>query len=537
MLTIKTEIASASIFRSGAEVIRKGHAELKEGPETLCILGLPQTADLDTVRLFSSEGVSCSDLRFEYPKPEEDSPSAKITEEIETLQKDIETRELQISLWQSNGDFTNRLSQTAGEIEEYIEKLPGRIQEIRGLITAAKKKISSLEKEREQLALEEQLPVAIAEVSAPSDGMYNFELRYHESSAQWESIYEIHSDSKNPLEIRSRAKIIQNTYEDWKKISVRLFTGNPSGSNTLPEIPAVFLDIQQPVQARSANAFLGAGSGVGSMKMAMSMATEEAADMAVDDMVPMVRMDMAQAQVNSDEAMTEFILPGVRDIFKGYTGTMADLAIDTVKADYKTAAVPKMDPNAYLIAEVASSDLPDMKSNYASIYLNGIFSGGITVDPNHTKDTIVISLGKDERVHVSRKEISHKTSNALLKGTKTTEFIYETSVANVSGQDVKVLLKDQIPVSQNKEITVDAVDLSGASLDEETGLLSKEFTLKADASETVRLAYKVTLPKDKTMKQTPQRISSSSSYPKWCPECGAPTNGSAFCNTCGYKLK
>ena len=56
MLTIKTEIASASIFRSGAEVIRKGCAELMKGPETLCILGLPKTAVLDTVRLFSSEG-------------------------------------------------------------------------------------------------------------------------------------------------------------------------------------------------------------------------------------------------------------------------------------------------------------------------------------------------------------------------------------------------------------------------------------------------------------------------------------------------
>ena len=59
-----TNIESVNIFRNGAEVTRKGNAELKEGSQTLYVHGLTSSSRTDTARLFAPEGLSCSNLRF-----------------------------------------------------------------------------------------------------------------------------------------------------------------------------------------------------------------------------------------------------------------------------------------------------------------------------------------------------------------------------------------------------------------------------------------------------------------------------------------
>ena len=123
---------------------------------------------------------------------------------------------------------------------------------------------------------------------------------------------------------------------------------------------------------------------------AMDMAEEEA---------PMLRMNMAQAEVKSDETMTEYALSGNRDILKRSEGTMADLQKYEVPAEYQIAAAAKSDPSAYLTANVKSADLPLMNAFNASIYLKDMFTGNVGIDPDLTRENIEITLGKEERVH------------------------------------------------------------------------------------------------------------------------------------------
>ena len=120
MQSIITEAVRADIFRNGAEIIRRGRAELEEGTQTVCVFGLTETAIQDTARLLCSGSVSCSEMRITSMAGESSGSEeqTETEERIAALQKEIEVRELQEELWKTNGDFSARTSSPASDIEE-----------------------------------------------------------------------------------------------------------------------------------------------------------------------------------------------------------------------------------------------------------------------------------------------------------------------------------------------------------------------------------------------------------------------------------
>ena len=531
---LRTTIDSVSVYRSGAEVVRRGTAELSEGTHKLYVTGMSGSARYDTVRLFGAEGLRCSNQRFEaFGEHQDEKESEKIRRKMEDIDRQMEVRQMQIDMWRSNGDFTARTAQSASEVEEYIEKLPERIEKLNGMISELRKQKEELAKEAEKAEEAERNTAVVVDVEVGKAGSYPFELRYYENSAEWTPVYELYSDGENPLEIRMRARISEHTGEDWENVQVSLFTGNPSSGSVLPELGTVYLDYRQEVRSRGTAAY-GKSAPMMNMMMASAMA-DDAAEMP-EESVDMeeaftdarsVRMQTAEADVSDDDTMTEYVLPGRRDILDNYDGTMADLQSYQVPAEYEVAAAPILDPKAYLTARVKTSDIPFTSAFSAGVYLREKYLCSVYVDPDLTKDDIVITLGEDERIKVSRKEVSRKAANTFLKGLRTVDYGFETRITNISGKDMAVFLKDQVPVSREKDITVDVKELSGLKLEEKTGIVSGSVNVPAGQTVTSALAYKVSWPKDK-------RISESRSYSgrRFCPVCGAEVFG-RFCPECG----
>ena len=530
MADLYTNIVKASVFRRGAELVRRGSAQLEEGAQTVYVYGLSPSTSTDTARLFSQEGVLCSDLRFkpQYDDETEDPKAKALREKIEELEKQIEVKELQADLWKSNGDFSARTSQPVSEVQDYIEKLSGRLEALNKEILKGRRELEELNKQLEKLSEQSAAPVMEAEVVAPAAGRYDFELKYFENSASWNPVYEIHSDGETDPEMRMRAKIHQNTLEDWKGVELSLFTGNPTAAGTLPELLSLFLDIRQNKPVRMAKSAARGG-------MVMEdTCCEEAAPMefgagAAMANTMMVRMAMPEAEVSEEETSTEYALPGKRDVLKTGDNT-ADLRSYKIPAQYRIVTVPAMDQSAYLVAVVKPSDLPVTTEINPSVYYKNIYTGKVWLDPDLTRDEIEITLGKEERIHVTREQTARKTTTALLKGQRIVEYGYETRIGNTSSADAEVVIKDQVPVSQNKDISVDVLEISGAEITAENGLLTKTVKVPAGGTEVFRIGYKVVAPKDKQVSEERRRAVSL----KFCPECGSQMEGGK-CPSCGYK--
>jgi hypothetical protein len=74
---------------------------------------------------------------------------------------------------------------------------------------------------------------------------------------------------------------------------------------------------------------------------------------------------------------------------------------------------------------------------------------------------------------------------------------YTIEVKNLKATPIEIVVLDQIPITQNGEITIEALNLSGGKLEERTGIVEWRFDLKTKDSKVLDFGYKVKHPKDK----------------------------------------
>jgi len=189
-----------------------------------------------------------------------------------------------------------------------------------------------------------------------------------------------------------------------------------------------------------------------------------------------------------------FLEPPFESDGKLHNVTIKDQEITCTLKNY---AVPRMDKDAYLLAEVADWQNLDLLPGDANIIMDDTYIGKSVIDPNTTADTLNLSLGKDKRIAIKRsliKELSSLKTNG--KESKQV-FTYEILVKNNKLTDVNLLLKDQFPLSNIKEVIVTLEDGSDAMINTETGVLTWKIDLKPGESKKVRFSYSVKYPKDK----------------------------------------
>ena len=492
---INTVIREISLYRRGFTVTSEGVMHLEKGTNSVRIAGLLNGTNEDTVKLFVTGKLSGSNVQVKRLTDEEKKELLRETErKIAEVDSRITSKTRQSELWLVNADFSNRNNATVEDITGYIEKLPEALERLDEEIRKLNDEKEVLNKELKKIKQKSEELYVSADVLAEEAGEYPFRISFHSDNAYWNPIYELHTDDeKEEITVRLKAAIRQNTNIDFSQIALTLYTGNPSISGTIPTLYPQYVDIYQPhvyASGRAANSFM-------SMKaMAAPMADEECAETEAAADYDEVYQDMAD--VSKGDTMVQYELKGAWDIKKNET-VMVDISSKVISCRYHDVTVPKLDDSAYLAAEVKTADIEDLINSEASVYQKGAYVGKVYLEVDATKETYNLSLGKDENVKVTRKQVKKHTSNVLLKGQKKTEYQYEIKVVSHKPRKSLFTVYDQIPVSQNKSVSVDIRETSKGELKEETGQIKWEFELEPSSERTLNLAYDVAWPKDKNI--------------------------------------
>jgi hypothetical protein len=179
---------------------------------------------------------------------------------------------------------------------------------------------------------------------------------------------------------------------------------------------------------------------------------------------------------------------------------VAEIGKYDIPASYTYQSTPKIDKDAFLVAQITDWEKLNLLDGEAGIYFDNTFIGNSVVSVAQAGDTLTFSLGRDKRIALQRTKEQEYTSRQWIGNNQTQSMAWKISVRNTRQEPVTLLLHDQLPVSRNKSITVTPTELTpGYTLDESNGLLTWKLELKPGEQRDISMRYQVKYPKDQRL--------------------------------------
>jgi hypothetical protein len=174
-----------------------------------------------------------------------------------------------------------------------------------------------------------------------------------------------------------------------------------------------------------------------------------------------------------------------------YDVTMVEYDIE---ASYKYTAVPKLSPDAFLIARIPDFTRYDLLNGPANIFFKGIYQGESYIDPETSGDTLTLSIGRDKDIVVMRENQKDFSGKSISGISKKEQKAWLITVKNNKSTPVDITIEDQYPVSKMDEIKVDLIEDSDAEKDKSSGKLTWNLSLSPKERKTIDLKYSVRYP-------------------------------------------
>lgn len=393
----------------------------------------------------------------------------------------------------------------------------------------------------------------IIQLSSALAGSYEFKINYISQNAFWTPYYDIRAENiKSPLKFIYKAKISQSTGIDWKKVKLFLSTATPKNYGTAPTLQTWFLGYINPVnsinrslaKANTIPAYKEYDAETSSTKLesvvirGQGSISSNSQPLYIVNGVPMEKSEFDKISPNSIKS-TEILKDGAATALYGSRGSagviiitlkdgledyitvssseldityeisipydvpttgkpqIATLREAVVPASYKYYAVPKLQSDAFLLAEVTDWQSLNLLPGEANIIFEGTYIGKSFIDPFSLTDTLNLTLGVDKRVVIKKEKLTDFSSVKFLGSNKIQTITYELTVKNNKSEPINIILKDQYPVSTNKEIDVNLLQGKDGSVNEETGVITWAIQVAPGKSEKRRISYSVKYPKDK----------------------------------------
>jgi conserved hypothetical protein len=506
---IKATLRHVTVYPDRAQMTHDAIVEIPAGKTILKLGALSPYIDQQSIQVKGNGDFMIVSVNYQnnYLENLEDLPEIKdIRSQIEALQLKVEDEQAAISILKEKEAFlvanraildkktTLTIEQLKSVMDLYttnMEQVTMSILKKNRLIKDYQKQIDSLQKQIADKTGKQQLPSGEISVTVTADkpvtGKLNF--AYVVSNAGWYPSYDVRVDDiTKPVNIFFKANVFQNTGVEWKDVKLSFSNATPWIAGDVPVLYPWFIDYYIPMPVYKSRA---AGAAKSEAPAMMEMATNDMAKEAEAAPVA-VEKQVGETTITFDVAIPCSIASD------GKIQTI-EIQRSTVPAEYKYVTVPKMSPFAYLTASITDWAKLSLQSGEATLYFENTFVGKSTLDVTQLKDTLTLSLGNDNSILVKREKRQDFTSRKTLGSNKTEIYSFLITVRNNKPGPVKITLNDQIPVSSNSGITVEATELTGGKLNSQSGFVKWDLEIKPEETKQIILTYSVKYPKDKTI--------------------------------------
>lgn len=176
-----------------------------------------------------------------------------------------------------------------------------------------------------------------------------------------------------------------------------------------------------------------------------------------------------------------------------------DMVVYQVPAFFQYYSIPKIEKEAYLIANITDWEKYNLLEGEANIFFEETFVGKSLLDVRSSSDTLQLSLGKDKNVIVHREKEKDFETRQFIGSKKEESKSWKTTIKNNKNQVINIVVLDQVPVSKLDEIEVNILNTSGGKLNKESGEVKWMFSLKPMEKKEFDLKYSVKYPKSRSL--------------------------------------
>lgn len=519
------KIKAATVYYNAAELSQSTTVNLPSGTSEIVIKNVADYLNESTVQIGAPASVTVLSVQFtqnyisEYEIDETNPAIKKVRDSIDLVKKEIGKITNQKNAHLKTIELLDKNQSVAGqnsglnvaELMKLVDYYKAKRTEISDMIvsltekeTALNKKLSNLNAKLDVNTKNEEKTSKgklILQVMNTTAGTVNLDFNYITNNAGWLPFYELRADSvKDPINMMYKAQVWQSTGIDWKKVKLTLSSGNPNQNNQAPLLNAWFLSYYNPYAYREgdANLFMNTMSSVG-------YKSEEAYDkdgrldtLANGRLLERGSID-PYTSVNENQLNVSFDIDIPYDVASN--GKMHSVAMKEIKlpATYKYYAAPRVEKEAFLLAEISDYSKYNLLPGEANIIFEGLYVGKTMINPNQTSDTLNLSMGRDKKISIKREKVVDKSGTKFLSAYKEQTFTFDLTVRNNKKEDIDMILKDQYPLSTDKDITIELLDDGKAQVNAETGILTWKLQLSPGETQKIRISYKVKYPKDKVI--------------------------------------
>jgi uncharacterized protein (TIGR02231 family) len=520
-IEVKSEIKQAIVYLTGAELLHDSKVTVKKGKNLIKFKGLSSKLDPKSIvvdvenksivilSVYSSNNFLEPVLDNPKIKPVKDSLE-KVMDEIAMLNglKDALTQEKNL-MFKNDAIFGKEKGIPVLEVEKSADFFRKRTVDINKELYFNDKKQANLNKLADRL--NKQLKELNATINPPSsevsvlvlasDGISsNFELKYRVSDAGWAPKYDIRVDNiTKPLSLYYKANVFNNTGMDWVNVKLKLSTASPLQGAQHPDLETWKMD-EQIQQLK----------GVTLSNVEIVPSTDYQKQQLND--LKKGNKDVNFKLIEVDELSAEFDIPQPYSIPSDSKPYLVDVSFKALDAKYEHLTIPKMDKDAFLVAKVTGWNEMNLVSGDASVYFNGTYIGQSKIDTRDIYDTLELSLGRDNKVFVSRIKKSEVNDHQFLGNYEKELFKYEIIVKNNREIPITIVVEDQVPVENDTRVDVDINELSGGNYNKGNGDVTWKLTLAPGETKKLVFDFSVRYPKGFKPKKKKFRTISAPSF-------------------------
>lgn len=516
-INVKSEIKEVTIYQRNAKITREATVSIPAGITEILMEDLTSSILQNSLQV-DIEGKAIllsATSRINYMSDQKESPRIQeLKDSLELIDNDINWLQSQKVVYQGEEIVINENNKLGSEQEGLsVEELKQLVSFYRSRLLEIKRELLKIDKKVKELKLvksriQNQLnelssnrnkPTGevIINVSSNISTKIGLKLSYLTPNAAWSPVYDIRADGTDkPLKLIYKANVYQKTGYDWKDVKLTISTGNPTVDNNRPILYPWHIDIYVPPMVYGTKQ-RQLKSAEPSQMMQLNIAQEA---LELEDLEEAVEMPEYRVTETTSQMAAEYNIEVLQDIPSDGKEHLVAMKEYEPEADFTYHTVPKLSDGAFLLAKVPEYGQYNLLPGKTNLFFQGMYVGQSTINPVTTADTLLVSLGRDNKISVKRNQLKDFTSKQVIGGNIKEIKGYEIFVRNNNVFPVSLEVLDQIPISNNKEIEVKLEDSGGADYIEDYGKLLWKLNLNSGQTQNIRFVFSVKYPKDKKIR-------------------------------------